>query len=318
MTQVAQQVQPAPTNAIAPQQAQTGIVKKFTEDTVGSVLRRISDFQTQGGLKLPPDYSAENAVRSAWLILQDVKDLEKKPALTVCSTDSIANALLNMVLQGLNPVKKQCYFIVYGNKLELQKSYLGTIAVAKRTGDVKDIVANTVYSDDTFEYEIDAITGVKKIIKHSQKLENIDISKIKGFYAIITRNDGSTYTEIMTLAQAKSAWEMGKAKGVSPAHKQFPDQMGCKSVINRGLKVIIGSSDDADLYEEDDMPETPFTAGVKHQIAENANKQEIGFEPEPPIQEPEQIADQPEINIEQPEDTSGSGAQNGQQLKAPF
>ncbi len=319
MTEVVKPVQPATNNQVAQSPRQNGVIKKFSEDTVGSVLKRISDFQTQGGLKLPQDYSAENAVRSAWLILQDVKDLNKNPALSVCTTESIANSLLDMVLQGLNPVKKQCYFIVYGNQLQLQKSYLGTIAVAKRVGNVKDIVANTVYSDDVFEYEIDAVTGVKKIVKHVQKLENIDTGKIKGFYAIITRNDGTTYTEIMTLPQAKSAWAMGKAKEGSPAHLQFPDQMGCKSCINRGLKVVIGSSDDADLYEEEKMEESAFTAGVKNEIRQNANKGEIGFN-EDPAQNAEVVQeDKPDIRVEQEEQTNEvPAAATGEQLKAPF
>jgi recombination protein RecT len=37
--------------------------------------------------------------------------------LQACTRDSIANALLDMAVQGLNPAKKQGYFIAYGKQL---------------------------------------------------------------------------------------------------------------------------------------------------------------------------------------------------------
>jgi len=286
------------TTPTVPAQNTNGTVQKFSEDTIGSVLTKISSFQTNGDLKLPSDYSAENAVRSAWLMLQETVDMNKTPVLQSCSKESIANALLNMVVQGLNPVKKQCYFVPYGGKLLLQKSYMGTIAIAKRVGDVNDIVANVIYEADEFEYEIDPATGRKKVIKHIQKIENIDLSKIKGCYAIVIKNDKTIYTEIMTMAQITSAWNMGNARGNSPAHKSFADQMGMKTVVNRALKIVIGSSDDSSLYEDEEPVESTFTANVKHEIAINSNREEIGFDEKTPVQAVEQM---PEIQIPQQE-----------------
>ena len=130
--------QPAP--AQQPQQ-NLSIVQK---DVVDTVLSKIKDFEEAGELKLPTNYSAANALKSAWLILQETKDRNDKPALVVCTKESVANALLDMVVQGLSPMKKQCYFIVYGSKLTLQRSYLGTLAIAKRVGGVKTAIANCV------------------------------------------------------------------------------------------------------------------------------------------------------------------------------
>lgn len=136
--------QPAP--AQQPQQ-NVPVVQK---DVVDSVLAKITKFEETGELKLPANYSAANALKSAWLILQETKDRSDRPALVVCTKESIANALLDMVVQGLSPMKKQCYFIVYGNKLTLQRSYLGTLAIAKRVGGVLTAVANCVYEGDEF------------------------------------------------------------------------------------------------------------------------------------------------------------------------
>jgi recombination protein RecT len=118
-------------------QNQLAMVKK---DTVDIVAAKVKQFQENGELHFPANYSPENAMKSAWLILQTIKDRNQKPALEVCTRDSVANALLDMVVQGLNPAKKQCYFIVYGNQLVCQRSYFGTMAVTKRVTGAKDIM----------------------------------------------------------------------------------------------------------------------------------------------------------------------------------
>ena len=99
---------------------------------IDNVSKQIAAFQEQGRLQLPPNYSAQNALYSAWLTLQGVKDKNDRPALQVCTKESITNSLLDMVIQGLNPSRKQCYFIPYGNALTLQRSYFGTMGVTKR------------------------------------------------------------------------------------------------------------------------------------------------------------------------------------------
>lgn len=256
----------------------TTTAKKFQEDTVNQVLTKINNFKSAGQIKLPDNYSPENALKSAWLILQEVQDRNQKPVLEVCSVASVANALLDMVVQGLNPVKKQCYFIAYGAKLQMQRSYMGTEMIAKRVAGVKEIKANAIYEGDLFEYEVNPATGRKKVTKHEQKMENLDHEKVKGAYAIIIYVDGSTDTEIMNIKQVRTAWNQGAAKGGSPAHKNFTDEMAKKTVINRACKNIINSSDDADLYQNEDTPGDPVVANVQHQLKESANKDEIGFE----------------------------------------
>lgn len=236
-------------------QSATKAVQKY-ENVSEQVLARIEDFQKSGGMVLPKDYSVENHMKSAWLILQATTDRNGQQALAVCTKESIANALLDMVLQGLAVSKKQGYFIVYGNKLEFQRSYFGTVALAKRTGGIKtEPVANVIYEGDEFIYAIDPNTARISIVKHEQKLENIDNAKIKGAYALVTLADGTTQVTIMSMAQIRAAWGQGATKGNSPAHKNFAEEMAKKTVIGRACKAIINSSDDAWLYEgkSDDM-----------------------------------------------------------------
>jgi len=112
-------------------------IKKMVDKNVADfVLSKIQKLQSNGEIYFPNNYSPENALKSAWLKLQETKDKNDKPVLQSCTQISIANALLNMVVQGLNPMKNQCYFIPYGNQLTLMRSYFGSIAVAKQFGEI--------------------------------------------------------------------------------------------------------------------------------------------------------------------------------------
>lgn len=251
------------------------IIKK---DTVDVVENKVREFQKRGELSFPSNYSPENAMRAAWLKLQEITDKNDVPALQSCTRDSIANSLLTMAVYGLTPLKDQGYFIVYGKKLIWQNSYFGNVALWKRfTGSELDPVAVVVYADDELEYDI--VDGEYTITQHKQSLKNIDDNKIVAAYAILTFPDGTKKTTLMTIDQIHKAWAQGQTRGNSPAHKNFPAEMAKKTVINRACKIAIKSSDDSSLNlvketmraNDDSITE----AIVAAEIEENANQIEV-------------------------------------------
>lgn len=280
MTHTSQAV-PTVQQPLQPQQQTAPATQAVNKnELVDQVLGRISSFQSMGELKLPKEYSPENSVRAAWLILQD------GDILTKCTPASIANAMLKMVLQGLNPNKHQCSFIAYGTKCTLQREYAGSIAIAKRNG-MKSVTAQVVYEGDDFAFLVDTESALKKVTKHVQTLASMSSGKIIGAYAMVELQDGRKSVEVMTMGQIQSAWNMGATKGQSPAHKNFPDQMCMKTVINRAVKLLINSSDDSDLFDDDDQPVVETKAEIVHkEINENANKTEIGFDEVTPTSNP--------------------------------
>jgi recombination protein RecT len=283
---------------MAEQKQSLAIMKK---DVVDVVEARVRQFKQSGELQFPANYSPENAMKSAWLTLQGVADRNGKPALEVCTKDSVANSLLDMVVQGLTPAKKQGYFIVYGNKLVFQRSYFGTMAVAKQVDDtIEDIFAEVVYEGDAFEYCINR--GKKEIVEHKQKLENIDGGKIKAAYCLIVNKDGEVKkTEIMTMDEIKQAWKQSRTKPVDEkgnikagsTHDKFTAEMCKKTVINRACKAIINSSSDSYLFKQsfNRADEIATEEKVEQEIIENANGDIIDIAPEvvdEPMQELEQ------------------------------
>jgi recombination protein RecT len=259
--------------------AQPVSVESVKKDITAQVLAKIDIFQKSGELRLPHSYSAENALKSAYLILLEAKTRDGKPVLEACTKESIANSLLKMVVWGLSPLKKQCDFIAYGNKLQCDPEYAGNIVLAKRYGGLREINANAVFKDDEFEFENDPATGRKRVVRHIQRLETFGSKDIVGAYAVAVMSDGTSKTEVMNWAQIRQAWGQGATKGESPAHRNFPDQMAMRTVINRACKLLIRGSDDAALYSDvKDAEYTDVSDVVADEIAENANREVIGID----------------------------------------
>lgn len=272
-------------------------------DIVALVTTKLRTYTDNKELILPANYSIENALKFAWLALQETVDKEKRPVLQACSQASIANALLNMAVQGLNPGKDQCYFIAYGSKLMCQRSYFGTMAVAQRVAGASDIWAEVVYESDEFEYTISH--NRKTVVKHTQKLGNVKPGAIVAAYCVIEFKANSlgiqkpTFTEIMTIEQIGKAWAKSKVDTGAPSstHSQFPEEMAKRTVTNRACKALINSSSDDNLFLEhfNRSDEETTAVAMEAEIGEKADKELLEIE-------------QGEITKEQAEETEATEA----------
>lgn len=218
---------------------QTPVV--IQRDITDQVNGKIATMRKEG-LVLPPSYSPANALKSAFFTMTNAQGgnlLER------CSRESIANSLLDMVIQGLSPAKTQCYFVPYGQTLKMTRSYFGTQAVVKRLKGVKDIWANIIYEGDKFDIEIDE-KGRETLLKHETKFTNRD-NAIIGAYAIIEKEDGELVLTTMTKKEIDASWSQAKTKNVQ---NKFPQEMAKRTVINRAAKAFINTSDDSDLLIE--------------------------------------------------------------------
>lgn len=251
-------------------------IKKIEEKQITDIVfNKVVALQAQGAIDFPNNYSVGNALKSAYLILQEAKTSEKKPVLQACTQESIANALLDMVVQGLNPTKQQCYFIPYGNQLTLSRSYLGTIALTKRLKGVKDVVAYPIYKNDKLDIGFDILTGKTKINEFKPSLEH-KAQDLIGAIGIIVGEKEPLYIEYMNMEQIKKAWEQGRMKGKSGAHINFADQMAIKTVINRICKRYVNTADDSDkIADLISKSAAEVDNELEIEMAENANVKEL-------------------------------------------
>jgi len=259
------------------------------KETVDFVAERVKFFQGSGELVFPTNYIPENALKSAWLIMQETTNRDGKPVLESCTKDSIANSLLSMVVQGLNPDKKQCYFIAYGQKLLMQRSYFGSMVVAKSVNeDIEDIFGDVVYDGDDFEYS--KVRGKNVVTRHTQKIENVNKSKIIAAYATLLYFSGKEESTIMTFEQIKQAWKQSKMNPVNDSgqvkpgstHDKFTADMCLKTVINKACKMVINGSDDRSIVSKfaNETSDSVTEASVELEISENANGDVIDIAPE--------------------------------------
>ena len=225
------------TNNLAMQNQQSrGIIEKVSD--------RIEAMKDEEGLALPANYSAQNALQAASLKLQSVKGRDGRPALTSCTQASVATALLDMVIQGLSPAKNQCYFIVYGNELQMQRSYFGTIAALKRLDSVEDIDAQVVHRGDKFEIGADEV-GHIIVAKFEPSFANLD-KELIGAFAFIKLTNGRTDYTVMTKRQIDTSWSQSRNRQ-NRVQEKFSDEMAKRTVLNRAAKMFINTSDDSDL-----------------------------------------------------------------------
>lgn len=203
-----------------------------------NVANRIEEMKGEG-LLVAPNYSVSNALSSAYYALTNSNSGN---LLGKCTQDSIYNALLDMVTQGLSPAKTQCYFIPYGNKVKLTRSYFGTMKVVKQLPEVKDIYAQVIYEGD--DVEIKNVDGHKVLVKHDTNWLNQD-NLIIGAYCIIEKVDGEKILTIMTKKEIDKSWAQSKNKTVQ---NNFPQEMAKRTVINRAAKQFFNTSDDNDLF----------------------------------------------------------------------
>jgi recombination protein RecT len=261
---------------------------------------RIKELRNTGDIDLPENYSVSNALKSAWLKLQETKDKNKRPVLESCSRISIQNTLFDTVVQGLSPAKDQVYFIAYGQTLTAMRSYFGNMALAKRVdSDIEDIWATIIYQGDEVEVEIKR--GKRFVTSHKSKWGNQNDDKVAGVYATVSYSDESGKPDkqvLMTLSECKQAWNQGmpyNENNEKDTHNKFTAEMAKKTAINRITKPIIKSSSDSYLFRQsvDRASDIQTDKQVTNEIEEKANTETITIDVESEPEEKPQELDKP-------------------------
>ena len=225
-------------------------IKKNVGD---QVIARVNSL-CEAGFNMPKDYNYVNAIKMSMLKLQDVKDRNGKAALEVCTPNSIQTALFKMCCKGLNIAFNQAYPIVRGNVLCIDDSYFGKVLMVKRIFPNWEPNPHVIREGDVFEYTIEPKTGKTKLVKHEQKLENMDKPFIGG-YLYLPSKDGDMDLYIMTRKQIMTAWSKSASREQA-THKAFDEKMVGKTLVNSGCNMIINSTPEYQIASDDEEHET--------------------------------------------------------------
>jgi len=226
---------PSTTTVAESKKIKLEVAAAVTNKTIAdSLLASIDNLAKQGQLVFPDKYPVGNQIKLIY------STIAQTGVLATVSAESVGQAIVEAILQGLEIDKDQCYFIKRGNKLTMFRSYYGDCKVARETGLVKEIFARPIYQDDTYDMDPNEETGLMEIKNHKTNLANLD-KEIVGGYAWAVMTDGTKRYCIMTWKEIQAAW----AKSSDPSRnvqKDFPQEMCKRTTIRRLVKMLFNTA----------------------------------------------------------------------------
>lgn len=172
--------------------------------------------------------------------------IQSTPHLMECTMQSFYGAVMQCAQLGLKPnVNGEAYLIPFKNnkkggvyECQFIVGYKGLMLLARRSGEVANIDAQTVYENDEFELSY----GFDPMLVHKPYLKG-DRGKPVGFYATVMLKDGGKSAHYMTVEDAqKYGNRYSKAYNNSPWMTDF-EAMAKKSCLRQVLKYAPMSTD---------------------------------------------------------------------------
>lgn len=171
--------------------------------------------------------------------------IRTNPKLKVCTPESLLGAVMQCAQLGLEPsILGHAYLIPYKNKkkegdkeiwldeCQFQIGYKGLIELARRTGQISSIMAQSVYEKDEFEYEY----GINEKLKHVPT--DGDRGPVVKYYAYAKFKDGGYSFLVMSRRDIEIHRDkFSKAKTYGPWKDHF-DEMAKKTVLKALMKYM--------------------------------------------------------------------------------
>ena len=176
-----------------------------------SIMGLLEQMKTEIARCLPKHLTPDRMARIA------MTELRKTPKLQECDPMSFIAAIMQASQLGLEPgVMGSCYLIPFNNhktgKVECNfiPGYRGFLDLARRSGQIKSLVARAVYENDVFEYEF----GLEEKITHKPCMD--DKGSLVAVYAIAHLKDGGYQFEVMSKRDVEDIRRQSKSSGNGP------------------------------------------------------------------------------------------------------
>lgn len=246
-------------NALATRQANGGVATS----TLADQIRRM---EGEFALAMPKGAEAAQLVRDALTALRATKGLAD------CESTSVLGALMTCAQLGLRPgVLGHAYVLPFKEKgvpkAQLVVGYQGLIELAHRSGQIKSLIARTVYENDTFDVDY----GLADSLIHKPQLFG-DRGPAIAYYAIVKLVSGGHAFIVMTKTQVEQHRDRhSKTKTFGPWVDHF-EQMAHKTCIRQLAKYMPKSTELAHAIEAD--------GGIRVNVAPNIDPAEATYQPD--------------------------------------
>ena len=192
------------------------------------------------------------------------------PKLAECSPATILSCVMKCSALGLEPSAVdglgRAYILPYRSKQGMQAQlilgYKGMIALARRSGEIKDISARAVYEGDEFDYSF----GLDEHLSHKPAArDHKDGEKPTHVYMVAHFKDGGHYMDVMTAQEVEAVRKRSKAANNGPWVTDY-EAMAKKTVIRRAFPYLpvsveamnAAASDDTDGGFVDQLEHAPI------------------------------------------------------------
>jgi recombination protein RecT len=213
-----------------------------------TVLKLLQQYQDQIRRALPRHMSAERMVR---IVMTEIR---RTPDLLKADPASLFGAVIQAAQLGLEPgINGQAYLVPFRNnrtgRIEVQfiPGYKGLMDLARRSGNVKKIVARVVRAGDEFEFEL----GTEEYVRHRPR--SGPDAPVTAAYAVAVFDDGTTQIEVMSREEIDRIRARSKA-GSGPWVTDY-EEMAKKTVARRLCKYLPASVELQTAVALDEMAE---------------------------------------------------------------
>lgn len=209
------------------------------KEQVKSVGQVLEQMKPQLQAALPKHITPERLMRVALTAIQNT------PKLLECDRNSLFRAILTSAQLGLEPdgILGQAYLIPFGKQVQFIPGYKGLIDLARRSGEVLNIIAKEVCEKDNFK-----IQWHEEVPFVHEQATSGDRGAVIGFWAMAKFKDGGFHFDYMTkeevekIRDGSSGYQAAKkwakeGKIESPWTNNFVE-MGKKTVIRRIAKFL--------------------------------------------------------------------------------
>lgn len=201
------------------------------------------DFKKEIKNALPKHLTADRLARIA------LTEVRKNPKLTECTIESFASSVLTASQMGLElgGAFGQGYLVPYGKECQLILGYRGMVELAHRSGKIKNLHADAVYSNDFFDFEY----GSDPFLKHKPNIHQAR-GEFTHAYACASLIGGGFQFVVL------SKEEIDKIKNNSKSSyiwNNYYNEMGKKTAIRRIFKLLPVSAEIVNLLFKEDAYE---------------------------------------------------------------
>lgn len=179
---------------------------------------------------LPKHLTPERMIRIA------TTELRKNPKMIECDPMSFIAAIMQASQLGLEPgIMGSCYLIPFFNsklgkyECTFMPGYRGFLDLARRSGQIKSLVARAVYENDVFEYEY----GLEERVTHKPAMD--ERGELKAVYAVALLKDGGHQFEVMSKREIEAVRQKSQGKNAGP-WTDYYDEMARKTVVRKLFK----------------------------------------------------------------------------------